>query len=49
MVQKNLVVFSLNYGYDILVQFLLAPIPASFIRFTLGIAWGEIGTGNTTP
>jgi hypothetical protein len=46
--QKNLVVYSLNYGYDIIVQFLLSAYTGSF-AFPLGIAWGEIGTGSTTP
>ena len=50
VVQKNIVVFSLNYGYDILVQFLLSAYTGSFaFASTLGIAWGEIGTGSTTP
>lgn len=46
--QKNIIVSSLNYGYDILVQFLLSAYNGSF-AFPLGIAWGEIGTGSTTP
>jgi hypothetical protein len=46
--QKNLVVSSLNYGFDILVQFLISAYTGSF-AFPLGIAWGEIGTGATTP
>jgi hypothetical protein len=50
ILQKNLVVFSLNYGYDILVQFLISAYTGSFaFASTLGIAWGEIGTGNTAP
>jgi len=48
--QKNIIVFSLNYGYDILVQFLLSAYTGSFaFASTLGIAWGEIGTGSTPP
>lgn len=46
--QHNLVVASLNYGYDILVQYLLSAYTGSF-AFPLGIAWGEIGTGATNP
>lgn len=46
--QRNLVVYSLNYGYDILVQFLLSGYTGSF-AFPLGIQWGEIGTGQTAP
>lgn len=46
--QKNLVVYSFNYGYDILVQFLLSGYTGSF-AFPLGIQWGEIGTGTTAP
>src|ERR1039458_604052 len=44
----NLVVYSLGYGYDILVQFLLSGYTGSF-AFPLGISWGEIGTGQTQP
>jgi len=47
--QRNLVVWSLNYGYDILIQFLLSAYTGSFaFANTLGIAWGEIGT-NLAP
>jgi hypothetical protein len=46
--QKNLVVASLNYGFDILVQFLISAYTGSF-AFPVGIAWGEIGTGGTAP
>ena len=46
--QKNLIVDSSNYGKDILVQFLLSAYNGSN-PFPLGIAWGEIGTGSTTP
>jgi hypothetical protein len=46
--QKNLVVASLNYGFDVLVQYLISAYTGSF-AFPLGIAWGEIGTGSTTP
>jgi hypothetical protein len=46
--QKNLIVDSPNYGIDILVQYLLSAYTGSF-AFPLGIAWGEIGTGSTTP
>jgi hypothetical protein len=46
--QKNIVVASLNYGFDILVQFLISAYTGSF-AFPLGIAWGEIGTGTTAP
>jgi len=48
VVQRNLVVDSLNYGIDILVQYLLSAYNGSF-SFPLGIAYGEIGTGTTTP
>lgn len=48
--QKNMVVWSLNNGFDILVQFLISAYTGSFaFASTLGIAWGEIGTGNTAP
>lgn len=48
--QKNMIVWSLNYGFDILIQFLLSAYTGSFaFASTLGIAWGEIGTGVTTP
>jgi hypothetical protein len=46
--QKNLVVDSLNYGLDILIQYLVSGYYGVF-NFPLGIAWGEIGTGATTP
>jgi len=46
--QKNLIVDSSSYGIDILVQYLLSAYNGSF-SFPLGIAWGEIGTGNTSP
>ena len=46
--QKNLIVDSSNYGIDILVQYLISGYNGSF-NFPLGIAWGEIGTGSTTP
>jgi hypothetical protein len=46
--QKNLIVASFNYGKDILVQYLLSAYNGSF-AFPLGIAYGEIGTGSTTP
>src|ERR1700733_8320149 len=46
--QKNLIVDSSNYGIDILIQYLLSAYNGS-TPFPLGIAWGEIGTGNTTP
>lgn len=46
--QKNLIVDSSNYGIDILIQYLVSGYTGSF-AFPLGIAWGEIGTGNTTP
>jgi hypothetical protein len=46
--QHNLIVDSPNYGKDILVQYLISAYTGSF-NFPLGIAWGEIGTGNTTP
>lgn len=48
LVQKNLIVDALNYGIDILVQYLISAYNGSF-AFPLGIAWGEIGTGNTAP
>jgi len=46
--QKNLIVDSANYGLDILVQYLISAYNGSF-AFPLGIAWGELGTGNTAP
>jgi hypothetical protein len=46
--QKNLIVDSSNYGIDIFIQFLLSAYNGSN-PFPLGIAWGEIGTGNTAP
>lgn len=46
--QHNLIVDSSNYGIDILVQYLISAYNGSF-NFPLGIAWGEIGTGNTAP
>jgi hypothetical protein len=48
LTQKNLIVSSLNLGFDILVQYLVSGFTGSF-AFPLGIAWGEIGTGNATP
>jgi len=48
VIQKNLIVDSLNYGKDILVQYLLSAYNGSF-AFPLGIAYGEIGTGTTAP
>jgi hypothetical protein len=50
VVQKNMIVWSLNYGFDIFVQFLISGYTGSFaFASTLGIGWGEIGTGATTP
>jgi hypothetical protein len=50
VVQKNMIVWSANCGYDILVQFLLSAYNGSFaFASTLGISWGEIGTGVTAP
>ena len=46
--QKNLIVDSSNYGIDLLVQYLISGYIGS-LNFPLGIAWGEIGTGNTAP
>src|ERR1700740_3341254 len=46
--QKNLIVDSSNYGKDILVQYLISAYTGTN-PFPLGIAWGEIGTGNTAP
>jgi hypothetical protein len=46
--QHNLIVDSSNYGIDILVQYLISAYIGS-LNFPLGIAWGEIGTGSTTP
>src|SRR5580692_10773250 len=46
--QSNLIVDSSNYGIDILVQYLLSAYNGSN-PFPLGIAWGELGTGATTP
>jgi hypothetical protein len=48
IVQKNMIMFSLNYGFDIIVQYLISDYNGSF-AFPLGIAWGEIGTGQTSP
>jgi hypothetical protein len=48
VVQKNMIVWSLNCGFDILVQYLLSAYFGS-LDLPLGIAWGELGTGNTTP
>ena len=45
--QRNLVVYALNYGYDILVQFLISGYTGSF-AFPLGVQWGEMGT-NLAP
>lgn len=44
----NLIVDSGNYGKDILVQYLISAY-SGMLNFPLGIAWGELGTGNTTP
>ena len=46
--KENLVVNSANCGYDALVQFLISGYTGSF-AFPLGIAYGELGTGSTTP
>ncbi|HEY3742456.1 MAG TPA: hypothetical protein VGL53_21555 [Bryobacteraceae bacterium] len=46
--RNNLIVDSSNYGIDILVQYLISAYIGS-LNFPLGIAWGEIGTGSTTP
>lgn len=46
--QHNLIVDSSNYGIDILVQYLISAYVGS-LNFPLGIAWGEIGTGSTSP
>jgi hypothetical protein len=46
--QKNMIVWSLNCGFDILVQYLLSAYFGS-LSLPLGIAWAEIGTGNTAP
>jgi hypothetical protein len=46
--QENLIVDSPSYGIDILVQYLISAFIGSF-NFPSGIAWGELGTGNTTP
>ena len=46
--QTNIVVDSPNSGIDILVQYLISAYNGEF-NFPLGIAWGEIGTGPTTP
>jgi len=48
VIQKNLVVDALNYGLDLLVQYLVSAYVGS-LTYPLGIAWGEIGTGNTAP
>ena len=46
--EHNLIVDSSNYGKDILVQYLISAFSGMF-NFPLGIAWGELGTGSTTP
>jgi hypothetical protein len=46
--QNNLIVDSLNYGIDLLVQYLVSGYVGAS-AFPLGITWGEIGTGNTAP
>lgn len=46
--QHNLVVYSANCGYDLLVQWLLSAYNGSF-AYPLGISWGEIGTGSAQP
>jgi hypothetical protein len=46
--QNNLIVDSSNYGIDILVQYLISGFMGTN-PFPLGIEWGEIGTGTTTP
>lgn len=46
--EHNIVVDSANYGIDILVQYLISGFTGTF-NFPMGIAWGELGTGNTTP
>ena len=48
VMQNNIVVDSSGYGKDILVQYLISAYSGTF-AFPLGIAWGEIGTGSTTP
>jgi hypothetical protein len=48
--QRNMIVWSLNNGFDIIVQYLISSFTGSFaFGPTLGIAWGEIGTGVTAP
>jgi len=44
----NLIVDTSNYGIDILVQYLISGFTGTN-PFPLGIEWGEIGTGTTTP
>lgn len=44
VVQKNMVVWALNYGFDMIVQWLISAYTGSF-AFPLGVTWGEIGTG----
>jgi hypothetical protein len=44
----NIIVDSANYGIDLLVQYLISGYTGT-LNFPMGIAWGEIGTGNTTP
>ncbi len=46
--QENLIVDSPNCGIDILVQYLISAY-TGMLNFPLGIGWGEIGTGATTP
>jgi hypothetical protein len=45
---SNIIVDSSNYGIDILIQYLLSAYNGSN-PFPLGISWGELGTGATTP
>lgn len=46
--KRNMVVYSANCGFDVLVQFLCSGFNGSF-PFTLGPQWGEIGAGQTAP
>ena len=46
--KSNLIMTSLNIGYDILVQFMISGYVGSF-AFPLGPQWCEIGTGTTAP
>jgi len=48
VLDHNLIVDSSNFGFDLLRQYLASAYYGT-LTFPLGIAWGEIGTGSTTP